>query len=92
MKKYRIVPTAQYRKDLKRMIRQHKDLHELEIVIDKLSNGSKLDAKYRDHSLKNGNGVRDCHIEPDWILLYKYGEETISLILMRTGSYAELSL
>ena len=57
-----------------------------------LSNKQQLDSKYKDHALYNDKkfkDCRDCHIEPDWILIYKYLEEEIVLLLVNTGSHSE---
>lgn len=58
-----------------------------------LSNKQQLDSKYKDHALYNDKkfkDCRDCHIEPDWILIYKYLEEEIVLLLVNTGSHSEV--
>ena len=58
-----------------------------------LSKKQQLDSKYRDHQLcsdKRFKGCRDCHIEPDWILIYKYLEDEIVLLLVNTGSHSEV--
>ena len=90
--KYEIKPTTKFKKDLKNLNKQHKNLEELEYVIKKLANGEKLDAKYRDHQIVNGNGLRDCHIEPDWLLLYEYYDDILVLELIRTGSHSSLNI
>ena len=81
--------TTQFKKDFKRIKRQNKDMEKLKAVIDKLAAGKKLDPKYQDHQLSgHWSGHRDCHIEPDWVLIYMItGDE---LHLERTGSHAEL--
>jgi mRNA interferase YafQ len=85
----KIVYSGQFKKDYKKVKKQNKDLAKLSAVIDKLSAKERLDAKYRDHSLTGSwKGFRDCHLEPDWILIYQAREE--ALILARTGSHAEL--
>lgn len=85
----RIVYTNQFKKDYKRAQKQNKDVNKLRVVIDKLVAKEKLDLRYRDHPLSgNWKGFRDCHLEPDWVLIYKMSEE--ALILERTGSHSEL--
>jgi mRNA interferase YafQ len=85
----RILYTNQFKKDYKRIRKQNKDPDKLRIVVEKLVAKEPLEAKYRDHPLSgNWKGFRDCHIEPDWLLIYKLTEEM--LILERTGSHAEL--
>lgn len=80
---------TQFKKDYKRIKKQNKDLQKLRVVINKLTTEEKLDLKYKDHSLTGSlKGYRDCHIEPDWLLLYKLSSDT--LLLERTGSHSEL--
>ena len=85
----KIFYTNQFKKDYKRIKKQNKDLAKLRIVIEKLIVKERLDLKYRDHPLTgNWKGFRDCHLAPDWILIYKIGEDL--LILERTGSHSDL--
>ena len=70
--KYEIKFTTQFKKDLKLAKKQKKDLDLLFDVIDKLASGKKLDPKFRDHDLSGDySGTRECHIEPDWLLVYE---------------------
>ena len=81
--------TTQFKKDYKRLKKQNKDLSKLRAVIDKLVKGHLLEPKYQDHQLSgNWKDHRDCHIEPDWILIYRI--TTDDLYLERTGSHSEL--
>jgi mRNA interferase YafQ len=90
---YEIRQTSAFKKDLKRLIRQKTDLTELELVVDDLAAGKTLDPKYKDHALVgNWKGFRDCHIAPDWVLLYKIERQYLILTLTRTGSHSELEL
>ena len=60
-------------------------------VNDILANGGTLDEKYRDHDLSgNYKGTRECHIEPDWLLIYEIREDVLVLMLYRLGTHAEL--
>jgi len=69
--------------------KQNKDPDQLKVVIEKLVADKKLESKYRDHRLSGDwKGHRDCHIKPDWILIYRIEDE--DLILERTGSHSEL--
>ncbi len=81
--------TTQFKKDYKRISKQNKDLSKLRTVIEKLVTGQLLEPKYKDHQLSgNWKGHRDCHIQPNWILIYRI---TINdLYLERTGSHSEL--
>ena len=85
----KIYYTNQFKRDYKRVKKQHKDLTKLRTVVDKLVAKEPLEAKYKDHPLTgNWRGFRDCHLEPDWLLIYKSSED--ALILERTGSHSEL--
>lgn len=89
--KYEIKFTSQFKKDLKLAKRQGKDVEELFKVIENLSLGKQLDAKYKDHSLSGDfKGCRECHVTPDWLLIYEVFEDTLVLILYRAGSHSEL--
>ena len=91
--KYTIKFTNRFKKDLKTAEKQNRNINLLFEVIDKLANGKTLEARYRDHPLKNQKGnVRDCHIESDWILLYEYYNDILVLLLHRIGSHSELDL
>ena len=77
----------------KKIIKQGKDINKLKIIIDKLANKEPLEQKYKDHQLYNDKrfkNCRDCHIEPDWILIYKYIEDEIILVLVNTGSHSNI--
>ena len=90
---YEVKFTSQFKKDLKLAKKQQKSLDKLFEVIDILSNGNPLDAKYHDHELTgNYKGTRECHIQPDWLLIYsKEDEECVSFLsLIRTGSHSDL--
>lgn len=89
--KYTIRYSTRFGKDLKLAVKRGKDLQKLQTVIDKLANGEELEEKYRDHAL-TGNyvGFRECHIQPDWLLVYRIDETEVILFLSRTGSHADL--
>ena len=89
--KYELQFTSQFKKDLKLAKKQNKDLDKLFEVIDILANGETLDAKYKDHSLTgNYRETRECHIEPDWLLIYEIRGDVLVLMLYRLGSHSEL--
>ena len=74
---------------MKRLQRQRKDLSKLEYVVAVLVSAEPLDEQYRDHVLVgNWRGFRECHIQPDWLLIYRV--EGNELQLARTGSHSEL--
>ena len=81
--------TTQFKKDYKRIKKQNKDVAKLKIVIESLVKGKLLELRHRDHQLSgNWEGHRDCHIEPDWLLIYRIAAD--NLYLERTGSHSEL--
>lgn len=89
--KYRQVPTNRFKKDVRRLAKRGYDFSKLEKVVDKLSNGDVLDGGYHDHNLSGQfAGFRECHIDPDWILVYKKEESVLVLLLIRTGTHADI--
>jgi len=85
----KLFETTQFRRDIKRVKKQAKKLEKLKSIVRRLSAGEALDPRYRDHPLTGLlRGSRDCHVEPDWLLIYRI--ETDSLFLERTGSHSEL--
>ena len=81
--------STRFRRDVKRLRRQIFDLSKLESVVSALVAEEQLDQRYRDHALVgNWIGFRECHIHPDWLLIYRI--ESDELQLARTGSHAEL--
>lgn len=88
---YKITATNHFKKDYKKAKKRGLDLSLLEKVIDKLARGEKLEEKYNDHLLvSNYAGYRECHIRPDWLLIYKIENEILVLTLSRTGSHWDL--
>lgn len=84
---------TKFKKDIQRLQKQHKDMDKLKAVIDLLVKDVPLPETYRAHPLHNNwQGFRDCHIEPDWILIYQKSEDTLTLVLARSGSHSELGL
>ena len=80
---------TRFKKDIKRLKKRGKDMEKLKAVIEKLLNNEVLEPKYKDHALTgNWNGYRDCHLEADWILIYKITES--NLFLVRSGSHSDL--
>lgn len=89
--KYDVEFTNKFKKELKIAKKQNQDLNKLYNVIEKLANGEALDIKYRDHELAGKyKGTRECHIEPDWLLVYEIKDEILVLILYRLNSHSEL--
>lgn len=89
--KYNIVITNSCKKDIKKASKQGKNIDLLFEVIDQLSDGKTLDPKYKDHKLSGKfEGKRECHIEPDFLLIYQINALDITLLLVRVGSHSEL--
>lgn len=81
--------TTQFQKDVKRVKKRGKDTAKLKQIMTQLIDEEILEAKYQDHALiGNYKGRRECHIEPDWLLIYKLDGQEI--IFERTGSHADL--
>ena len=88
---FEIKYTSQFKKDFKLAKKQGKNIDKLFAVIEKLANGETLEPKHRDHDLVgNYKGCRECHIEPDWLLVYEIFEDVLVLMLYRTGSHSDL--
>lgn len=89
--KYEIVTTGQFKKDIKQSRKQGKDEDRLWEVVEKLANGEQLDDKYKDHNLSGQySGYRECHVYPDWLLIYKQQDDLLILVLYRLGSHSDL--
>ena len=88
---YQIVYTNRMKHDVKLMKKRGKDLNKLIEVLDKLSKGELLETKNKDHQLTgNFKDFRECHIEPDWLLIYQIHEQQLILSATATGSHADL--
>ena len=89
--KLEIVPSNQFKKDLKLAQKRGLDLSKLSLVISSLANGDPLDPKFKDHQLVGDYlGFRECHVAPDWLLIYKIDNGKLLLFLARTGSHSDL--
>lgn len=89
--KYDIRFTNQFKKDVKLAKKQGKDINKLFSVINTLANGDTLEEKFCDHDLSgNFKGCRECHLEPDWLLIYEIYDDVLVLILNRVGSHSQL--
>ncbi len=87
----RLVPTSQFKKDLKRIKKRGYDMAALQEVLDRLMRGDGLDDRNRDHALTGGYiGFRECHIKPDWLLVYAIDGENLVLTASRTGTHSDL--
>ena len=87
----KIVPSNQFKKDLKLARKRGCKIERLRDVVNTLANEQRLDEKYRDHGLTGiYNGFRECHIEPNWLLIYRINQEALELFLFRTGTHSDL--
>ena len=85
--------TGQFKRDYKLAVKRGCNPDALQTVITMLANETPLPEKYRDHALTNSRdfkGMRECHIEPDWLLVYKVYRDELILKLIRTGSHSDL--
>lgn len=90
---YIIDYTTKFKKQYNKLKKQGKDLNKLQEIVIKLSNNELLDEKYKNHKLTDDRNYKDCyecHIEPDWLLIYKIKDEELILLLFATGSHSDL--
>lgn len=88
--KYKINFTSKFKKDYKLAVKRGLNISKLKNIIEKLSYGEVLERKFKDHELisdKKYDNVRECHIEPDWLLIYKIEKDILTLHLIRTGKH-----
>lgn len=86
-----LVMTTQFKRDLKRAQKRGKDIKLLREILLTLQNKQTLEEKYKDHMLSGiYTGFRECHIQPDWLLIYAINETELVLIASRTGSHSDL--
>ena len=91
MTKYDVEFTSRFKKDVRRLERQGRNMSLLRRTVAFLASGAQLPASFRDHPLKGSKrGFRECHISSDWLLVYKIESDVLVLTLSRTGTHAEL--
>ena len=89
--KYAVDTTSAFKRDYKRAIKRHLPIEKLKAVVEKLVNGESLSTANRDHALTgNWANHRECHITPDWLLIYQIKEDVLVLELTRPGSHSDL--
>ena len=89
--KYTVKTTAQFKKDFKRAMKRGRDMSLLERVIAALAMGEKLPEKCKDHGLSgNWAGHRECHVLPDWLLVYRIDGDVLVLTLVRNGTRSDV--
>ena len=87
----KIVASNQFKKDLKLARKRGLDINRLRDVVNTLARQQKLDNHYRDHSLTGEyRDFRECHIKPDWLLIYRIEDDALELFLFRTGTHSDL--
>lgn len=83
-----MVASSKFRRDVKKIEKRGYDIRKLEVAITLLASGEPLPKNYEDHKLQGKlKGFRDCHIEPDWVLVYRIEKENLILFLSRTGQH-----
>ena len=88
---YRVKFTNLFKREHRLMRKRGANMQLLDDVVDLLRQGQPLPAKYRDHALTgNYRGARECHIKPDWLLIYQIEENILVLTLMRMGTHSDL--
>lgn len=88
---YKIRPTVKFQKDLKLMKKRGYDISLLSDILKLLADGKPLPGKNKDHNLSgNYKGCRECHIAPDWLLIYEVSNDELILYLTRTGTHSDL--
>ncbi len=91
--KYQIKYTTEFKKNYKKIKKQGKDVEKLKVVVSRLADDDYLEEKYKNHILtdsKHYKNCGECHIEPDWLLVYQYIDNELILVLVATGSHSEL--
>lgn len=89
--KYKIETTSSFKKDLKRILKRNLKISLLQEVVDLLQEGKNLPQKFHDHLLSgNWKNHRECHILPDWLLIYRIEKDILVLTLTRTGTHSDL--
>lgn len=91
--KYKVDYTTEFKKDYKKIKKQNKNIEKLKTIIEQLASGNKLEEKNKDHKLndnKRFKDCRECHIEPDWLLVYRINNNQLILLLVETGTHSDL--
>ena len=91
MPKYKLATTSTFKRNYKRIKKRVYDLRLLDEIVQKLLNGEQLPANNKDHALSGSwVGYRECHIQSDWLLVYKILEDRLILTLTRTGTHSDI--
>lgn len=93
MTKYEVKYSNVFKKSLKKAVKQGKDIDKLISIVKRLADKEELELKYKNHNLvdnKYYKGCKECHIEPDWLLVYQYIDDELILLLLDTGSHSHV--
>lgn len=91
--KCKIDYTSNFKRQLKKIVKQGKDINLLLEIVARLANYEELESKYKNHHLINDKTYRncmECHLKPDWLLVYKYINNNLVLLLVATGSHSKI--
>lgn len=91
--KCKIDYTSDFKRQLKKIVKQGKDINLLLEIVTRLANYEELESKYKNHNLINDKTYRncmECHLKPDWLLVYKYINNSLVLLLVATGSHSKI--
>jgi mRNA interferase YafQ len=89
--KYKLILSNRFKKSLKRIKKRGLNISLMQTVVDSLLEGKQLEEKYQDHALSgNWIGFRECHIQPDWLLIYFIEDDILTLTLIDTGTHSDL--
>ncbi len=89
--KRQVIWTGQFKKDYRLAMKRHMNIDLLDDAIRRIAEGKELDKKFKDHELSgNWKGHRECHIQPDWLLIYRIDDDVVTLTLSRTGTHSDL--
>lgn len=91
--KYHVQYTSRFKKEFKKILKQGKDEKLFLEVLNVIANGEELDKKYKNHKLINDKTFKECyecHLQPDWLLIYKIQNDELVLLLFATGSHSDL--
>ena len=91
MKKYQVKESTRFRREYRKMVKRGYDMNPLDEVVEMLESGLSLLPRHNDHALTgNFKGFRECHITPDWLLIYRIETDVLILVLQRTGTHSDL--
>ena len=91
MAKYRYLVTTQFKKDVKLCIKRGKPIVELKSVVEQLLESGQLPARYKPHKLAGPlAGLWECHIQPDWLLIWEQRDDELIIIMIRTGTHSDV--